>query len=202
MRPASSGSSRDTIRRTRRAARCRCRTTRRRPSPPTSAGSGSGVPRNYYYDTVTEEVKALLDGSLRELEGLGAEIVEVTVPHHDHIAHLQHIVQTSEAATLHADWLSDRPGDYGPPGPGPDPARPRDAGHLVPPGAPPPAAHRRRLRGAGVRGLRCPAPPGVPDPDPDHRGDRRRGVARVHPGSSPASCAARFPSASSPARPS
>ena len=73
-----------------------------------------GVPRNYYYDTVTEEVKALLDGSLRELEGLGAEIVEVTVPHHEHIAHLQHVVQTSEAATLHADWLADRGADYGP----------------------------------------------------------------------------------------
>ena len=73
-----------------------------------------GVPRNYYYDTVVPEVKALLDGSLRELAGLGAEIVEVTVPHHEHVAHLQHVVQTSEAATLHADWLADRGADYGP----------------------------------------------------------------------------------------
>ena len=78
------------------------------------SSSGSGCPCNYYYDTVVPEVKALLDGSLRELEGLGAEIVEVTVPHHEHIAHLQHIVQTSEAATLHADWLSERADDYGP----------------------------------------------------------------------------------------
>ena len=81
---------------------------------PDIRGLRVGVPRNYYYDTVVPEVKALLDGSLRELEGLGAEIVEVTVPHHEHIAHLQHVVQTSEAATLHADWLSERADDYGP----------------------------------------------------------------------------------------
>ena len=81
---------------------------------PDVRGLRVGVPRNYYYDTVVPEVKALLDGSLRELEGLGAEIVEVTVPHHEHIAHLQHVVQTSEAATLHADWLSERADDYGP----------------------------------------------------------------------------------------
>ena len=81
---------------------------------PNVRGLRIGVPRNYYYDTVAAEVKTLLDGSLRELEGLGAEIVEVTVPHHDHIAHLQHVIQTSEAATLHADWLANRGADYGP----------------------------------------------------------------------------------------
>ena len=73
-----------------------------------------GVPRNYYYDTVAPEVKERLDGSLRELEGLGTEIVEVTVPHHEHLTHLQHVVQTTEAAALHADWIAHRPGDYGP----------------------------------------------------------------------------------------
>ena len=81
---------------------------------PDVRGLRVGTPRNYYYDTVTPEVKALLDGSLRELAGLGAEIVEVTVPHHEHITHLQHVVQTSEAATLHADWIAERPDDYGP----------------------------------------------------------------------------------------
>ena len=81
---------------------------------PDIRGLRVGVPRNYYYDTVEPEVKALLDESLRELAGLGAEIVEVTVPHHDHIAHLQHVIQTSEAATLHADWIANRPDDYGP----------------------------------------------------------------------------------------
>ena len=80
---------------------------------PEIAGLRIGVPRNYYYDTVEDDVKALLDASLRELEGLGAELVEVTVPHHDHIAHLQHLVQTSEAATLHADWIAGRGEDYG-----------------------------------------------------------------------------------------
>ena len=61
---------------------------------PDIRGLRVGVPRNYYYDTVVPEVKALLDGSLRELAGLGVEIVEVTVPHHEHIAHLQHVIQT------------------------------------------------------------------------------------------------------------
>jgi len=81
---------------------------------PDIQGLRVGVPRNYYHDTVAAEVKTLLDASLREIEGLGAEIVEVTVPHHEHIAHLQHIVQTSEAAALHADWLAGRADDYGP----------------------------------------------------------------------------------------
>lgn len=31
----------------------------------------------------------------------------------ERIAHLQHLVQTSEAATLHADWITGRGGDYG-----------------------------------------------------------------------------------------
>ena len=66
-------------------------------------------------------------------------------------------------------------------GAGADPARARCPGRLVPAGAPAPAAHRRRLRGAGVRRVRRPPPAGVPDPGSDHRGDRRRGVARVHP---------------------
>ena len=83
-------------------------------SAPDVRGLRVGVPRNYYYDTVTPEVKGLLDGSLRELEGLGAEIVEVAVPHHEHVAHLQHVVQTTEAAALHADWIAHRPDDYGP----------------------------------------------------------------------------------------
>ena len=112
-RPGSSGSSRATTRRTRRAAPSPCRTTRRRPSTPKSAVSASGCPA-----TTTTKRWRPSEGPprrlLRELEGLGAEIVEVTVPHHEHIAHLQHIVQTSEAATLHADWLADRADDYGP----------------------------------------------------------------------------------------
>ena len=74
---------------------------------PDIRGLRVGVPRNYYHDTVVPEVKALLDGSLRELEGLGAEIVEVTMPHHDHIAHLQHVVQTSEAATAFPERAPD-----------------------------------------------------------------------------------------------
>ena len=81
---------------------------------PDIRGLRVGVPRNYYYDTVVPEVKALLDASLREIEGLGAHTVEVTVPHHEHIAHLQHVIQTAEAAALHADWLADRGADYGP----------------------------------------------------------------------------------------
>ena len=81
---------------------------------PEIRGLRVGVPRNYYYDTVDPEVKALLDGSLREIEGLGAEIVEVAVPHHEQVALLQAVVQTSEAATLHAGWLAERPEDYGP----------------------------------------------------------------------------------------
>jgi len=51
---------------------------------------------------------------LQTFSDLGAEILDVTVPDHEHIPLLQGMISTSEAATLHRAWLASRPGDYGP----------------------------------------------------------------------------------------
>ena len=73
-----------------------------------------GLPRNYYYDHINAEVQQLLQASLKIYADLGAEIVDVTVPDHEHLADLANIIQGAEAATLHDCWLRERPDDYGP----------------------------------------------------------------------------------------
>ena len=72
-----------------------------------------GVPSNHYYDTTSAEVRALLQSSLTVFEDLGAELVEVAIPDHEHLSDLANVIQGSEAATLHHAWLQERPGDYG-----------------------------------------------------------------------------------------
>ena len=75
-------------------------------------GMRIGVPANYYFEDLSEEVRALLDAGLKTFAGLGAEIVQVTVPDHEQLTDLQNAVMGSEAATLHAHWLRTRPQDY------------------------------------------------------------------------------------------
>lgn len=79
---------------------------------PEIKGLKIGVPTNYYYDYVSEEVRELLNTSLKEYEQLGAHIVEVNVPDHEKLTNLAHVVMGSEAATLHGAWLKSRPHDY------------------------------------------------------------------------------------------
>ena len=70
------------------------------------------VPRAYYYDAVTAEVRTTLDESLRAYKDLGAAIVEVDVPDMALINTLGHLLMAVEAATVHRTWLKTRPHDY------------------------------------------------------------------------------------------
>ena len=79
---------------------------------PKIKGLKIGVPKNYYYDEVTVEVRDLMNASLKIYEGLGAHIIEVNVPSHEKLTDLANVVMGSEAATLHGAWLSERPNDY------------------------------------------------------------------------------------------
>ena len=79
---------------------------------PKIKGLKIGVPKNYYYDEVTVEVRDLMNASLKVYEGLGAHIIEVNVPNHEELTDLANVVMGSEAATLHGAWLSERPNDY------------------------------------------------------------------------------------------
>jgi aspartyl-tRNA(Asn)/glutamyl-tRNA(Gln) amidotransferase subunit A len=80
---------------------------------PDIKGLRIAVPKNYYYDSATSDVRAMMTDSLKVFESLGAEIVEVAVTDHDEINTLATVLRGPEAATLHGAWLRDRPQDYG-----------------------------------------------------------------------------------------
>jgi aspartyl-tRNA(Asn)/glutamyl-tRNA(Gln) amidotransferase subunit A len=71
-----------------------------------------GIPRSYYYDPVTPEIKRHLEDSLDVFRNLGAEVVEVAIPDMDLINSLAHVLMAVEAATIHRRWLETRRDDY------------------------------------------------------------------------------------------
>ena len=94
-------------------------TTADRPVPDYEAALGKGikglkigVPRNYYYDIATDEIRALMDDSLSVLRDLGAELVQVDVPDMARITHLSNVTFVCEAAAVHEPWMRARPNDY------------------------------------------------------------------------------------------
>ena len=96
-------------------------TTSREPVPDYEAGIDAGlaglrigVPSTYYFDDVDDEVGRSLDRALEVLEASGAATVPVEVPELGRINDLTNILLTAEAATLHARWMRERPGDYAP----------------------------------------------------------------------------------------
>lgn len=72
-----------------------------------------GIPTNYYYDDIDNEIAQLMQESLAHFERLGCELVEVTVPDHDILTSLAYIVLGSEAAAYHADYLEGVHSYYG-----------------------------------------------------------------------------------------
>jgi len=68
------------------------------------------VPANYFYDEIAPEVRQGLDDSLQVLAGLGARIVEVSVPDPARLYQLGNLISQVEAAAIHAD-LVQRAGD-------------------------------------------------------------------------------------------
>jgi len=81
---------------------------------PDIKGLRIGVPTNYYYEESDPQVRDCMQASLQVLKDLGAEIVDITVPDHDYLTDLGHILLAAEAATQHGKWMRERPDDYGP----------------------------------------------------------------------------------------
>ena len=73
-----------------------------------------GIPRGYFFDVATDEVRAAVERCLAALEGAGARLVEVPVPEVGAMAELSRAVVYSEATALHAPWLRARGADYTP----------------------------------------------------------------------------------------
>lgn len=73
-----------------------------------------GVPTNYYAEDLDPEIRACWLAGAKRLEALGAEMVELPVPLHEHLSPLANAISATEGATLHAHWMRTRPHDYSP----------------------------------------------------------------------------------------
>jgi aspartyl-tRNA(Asn)/glutamyl-tRNA(Gln) amidotransferase subunit A len=73
-----------------------------------------GVPSQHFFDLVEPEVVACVRAAIGVLEGLGARLAEVPLPHAQHAQMAGTAIMSSEAATWHAEWLRTRPDEYGP----------------------------------------------------------------------------------------
>ena len=71
-----------------------------------------GVPTNYFFDGADPEVQAAFDIALQVLESRGARIVRLEIPHIDAVNTYASIVSRVEGATIHAQWMRERPHDY------------------------------------------------------------------------------------------
>jgi aspartyl-tRNA(Asn)/glutamyl-tRNA(Gln) amidotransferase subunit A len=73
--------------------------------PDYSAGLGRGVkglrlglPKEYFIDGMDREVEAAVRAAIKKLEGLGAEIVEISLPHTDYAVAVYYLIATAEAS--------------------------------------------------------------------------------------------------------
>lgn len=57
-----------------------------------------GMPREYFIDGIDPQVDAAVRAAIRKYEELGAEIVEVSLPHTEHAVGVYYIVATAEAS--------------------------------------------------------------------------------------------------------
>jgi aspartyl-tRNA(Asn)/glutamyl-tRNA(Gln) amidotransferase subunit A len=96
-------------------------TSSRRPPPACEAACGRdlrgiavGVPESYFYDELDPQVAAAVATAQGALRSQGAKVHPVAVPDHDDINLVWAAALAAEAATIHRQWLRERPQDYGP----------------------------------------------------------------------------------------
>ncbi len=77
------------------------------------AGLRLGVPREHFFDLLEPDVERVVREAIATLEGLGATLEEVSLPHSVHAQIAGNGIMASEAASLHATWLRERSHDYG-----------------------------------------------------------------------------------------
>jgi aspartyl-tRNA(Asn)/glutamyl-tRNA(Gln) amidotransferase subunit A len=73
------------------------------------AGKKVGIPVNYYNQQLDPEAAAAAHAAATTLQGLGAELVEVTIPLAEHIIPTEWAIMMPEAAAYHQDYLRDSP---------------------------------------------------------------------------------------------
>ncbi len=77
-----------------------------------AAGLTIGKPRQYFYDGCDAEIAALMEASLETFRSLGATVVEVDLPDVDAWNAAATMIISSEAASVHGNWLRTRPHEY------------------------------------------------------------------------------------------
>jgi aspartyl-tRNA(Asn)/glutamyl-tRNA(Gln) amidotransferase subunit A len=80
----------------------------------TIRGLRMGVPKNYYLDEMSDDIRRALIISLDVFRDLGARIVEVDVPDREPLNALANIILLSEAAAIHARALREQGDEYTP----------------------------------------------------------------------------------------
>lgn len=73
-----------------------------------------GVPQGWATENLHPDVAAAFQQALRQLEALGGRVVGVDLPHVAEAYPAYSAVGMPEAALYHAEWIAERPGDYGP----------------------------------------------------------------------------------------
>ena len=71
-----------------------------------------GVPTNYFFDGVDDEVQAAFEAAMAVMKDLGAQIVPVELPLMAAISTYGSVVSRCESVTIHGEWLRTRPQDY------------------------------------------------------------------------------------------
>lgn len=79
-----------------------------RPVKGMKIGRATGAP----FGAIDPETATAHDAALKVFAGLGAEIVDVTLPDCQPLYSAADAISKSEAAALHAQWMRDRPKDY------------------------------------------------------------------------------------------
>jgi aspartyl-tRNA(Asn)/glutamyl-tRNA(Gln) amidotransferase subunit A len=62
-------------------------------------GLKAGVPREYFIEGMDREVEETIKQSIRQLESLGVEIVEISLPHTEYAVATYYLIATSEASS-------------------------------------------------------------------------------------------------------
>ena len=73
-----------------------------------------GVPKGYFDHDVHRDVMKVMTECVAEFRSLGCDIVEVVMPELDSISAGFSVLMSAEAASVHAQWLRERPEDYMP----------------------------------------------------------------------------------------
>lgn len=68
------------------------------PGGPTLKGLKLGLPKEYLIGGLDEEVKAAVDAAVKKFQELGAEIMEISLPHTDYAVATYYIIATAEAS--------------------------------------------------------------------------------------------------------